>query len=59
MKLGKILWSIILIKLAVVFLVLKIFFFPNFLSTHIDKGGERDFVAKEIIGRSTGETTQE
>ena len=28
MKLGKILWSIILIKLAVVFLVLKIFFFP-------------------------------
>lgn len=59
MKLGKILWSIILIKLAVVFLVLKIFFFPNFLSTHTDKGGESDFVAKEIIGRSTGETTQE
>ena len=59
MKLGKILWSIILIKLAVVFLVLKIFFFPNFLSTHPDKGGEPDFVATEIIGRSTGETTQE
>lgn len=56
---GKILWAIILIKLAVVFLVLKIFFFPNFLSTHTDKGGEPDFVAKEIIGRSTGETTQE
>lgn len=59
MKLGKILWSIILIKLAVVFLVLKMFFFPNFLSTHTDKGGEPDFVAKEIIGRSTGETTQD
>lgn len=59
MKLGKILWSIILIKLAVVFLVLKIFFFPNFLSTHTEKGDEPDFVAKEIIGRSTGETTQE
>ena len=38
---------------------LNIFFFPNFLATHTDKGGEPDFVAKEIIGRSTGETTQE
>ncbi|MGM9714403.1 MAG: DUF4492 domain-containing protein [Prevotella sp.] len=58
MKLGKVLWSIILIKLAVVFLILKIFFFPNFLSTHADKGQEPDFVAKEIIERSGGHTDQ-
>ena len=52
MTLGRTLWAIILVKLAIIFLVLKLFFFPNFLSTHSDKGGEADFVASELIDRS-------
>ena len=52
MTLGKTLWAIILIKLFVIFIVLKIFFFPDFLSGHAKKGQESDFVATELINRS-------
>ena len=31
MRLGKTLWTIILIKLFIMFAILKVFFFPNFL----------------------------
>ena len=34
MTLGKTLWTIILIKLAIIFLVLKLFFFPDFINTN-------------------------
>jgi len=33
MKLGKILWLIILIKLFIMFIVLRLFFFSNFLNS--------------------------
>ena len=52
MTLGKTLWAVILIKLFIIFVVLKIFFFPNFLSGHAEKGGEADFVATELIKRT-------
>ena len=50
MTLGKTLWAIILIKLFVIFIVLKLFFFPNFLKQHA-KGDESGYVAKELIKR--------
>ena len=52
MKLGRTLWTIILIKLFIIFIVLKIFFFPNFLKEHAQKGEESDFVATEMIERA-------
>ena len=52
MKLGRTLWTIILIKLFIIFIVLKIFFFPNFLKEHAQKGEESDFVATEMIDRA-------
>lgn len=52
MRLGKTLWTIILIKLFIMFVILKIFFFPNFLKTHADKDGESDYVANEFIERA-------
>ncbi|MCR5820419.1 MAG: DUF4492 domain-containing protein [Bacteroidaceae bacterium] len=52
MTLGRTLWLIIAIKLFIIFVVLKVFFFPNFISNHADKGEEADFVAKEITGRT-------
>lgn len=51
MTLGKTLWVIILVKLFLIFAVLKIFFFPNFLNSHAEKGQEADFVATELAGR--------
>ena len=52
MKLGRTLWAIILIKLFVIFIVLKLLFFPNFLKEHAKEGEEPDFVATEMIDRA-------
>ena len=49
MTLGKTLWLVIAIKLFIIFVVLKIFFFPNFLNTHAEKGAEADFVATQLL----------
>ena len=52
MTLGKTLWTIILIKLAIIFLVLKLFFFPDFINTNSKKNGDKaGFVSKEILNR--------
>ena len=52
MTLGKTLWAIIIIKLIIIFVLLKIFFFPNYISQHSSEGGESDFVASELIDRA-------
>lgn len=52
MTLGKTLWAIIIVKLIIIFVVLKLFFFHNFLGTHAEKGDEASYVAKELINRS-------
>jgi len=52
MTLGKTLWAIILVKLFIMFVILKVFFFPNFLSSHAEEGEEPEFVATELIDRS-------
>lgn len=38
---GRKLWTIIIIKLAIMFLVLKLFFFPNILNTTYDTDEEK------------------
>lgn len=52
MRLGKTLWAIILIKLFIIFVILKIFFFPNFLKQHAG-GDEAGFVAGELVERAS------
>lgn len=53
MKLGKTLWLIILVKLFIMFLVLKIFFFPDFLGSRFQTNEEKaDFVGKQLIERT-------
>lgn len=50
MTIGKTLWVIILIKLFIIFFVLKLFFFPNFLKSHGDTDEERaDYVRSELL----------
>ena len=51
MTLGKTLWAVIIVKVIIIFAVLKLFFFPNFLKQHAEKGDEHEFVAKELIER--------
>ena len=51
MRLGKTLWAIILIKLFIIFAVLKVFFFPNFLKEQA-KGDEAGYVATELVERA-------
>jgi hypothetical protein len=41
MRLGRTLWAIILIKLLIIFGVLKLFFFPDFLQNNFSTDLER------------------
>ncbi|MBP5214545.1 MAG: DUF4492 domain-containing protein [Bacteroidales bacterium] len=49
MTLGRTLWVIILIKLFVIFIVLKLFFFPNYIREHAAEGDEAAFVSSQVI----------
>jgi hypothetical protein len=49
MTLGRTLWAIILIKLFIMFAVLKIFFFPNFLKSNFETDEERgNYVIEQL-----------
>lgn len=56
MTLGKTLWTIIIVKLFVIFFVLKMFFFPNFLKTHAPDNSEAEFVSHELYERADVKT---
>ena len=48
MTLGRTLWAIILVKLFIIFIILKIFFFPNYIKEHAHEGEEAEFVAGQL-----------
>ncbi len=50
MTLGRTLWAIILIKLFVIFFILRLFFFPNLLQRDFDTDEER---ANQVIKNLT------
>jgi hypothetical protein len=52
MVLGKKLWTIILIKLFIMFFVLKLFFFPNYLNTKFESDKDKGNYVLEQITRS-------
>ena len=55
MTLGKTLWAIIAVKLAIMFLVLKLFFFPDFLKSKSDNAaGKAQYVRSQLIERGHG-----
>ncbi len=51
MTVGKKLWVIILIKLFIMFAILKIFFFPDFLNTKFNTDKERSNYVIEQLTR--------
>ncbi len=57
MTLGRTLWTIILIKLFVMFAILKVFFFPNYLHTHFETDQARaDHVAEQLTRPANSRT---
>ncbi len=53
MTVGRTLWVMILIKLTIMFLILRIFFFPNFLNSNFDSDAERSqYVLQELTRQS-------
>ena len=49
MTVGKKLWAIILIKLFIIFIILKIFFFPDLLKKNFSSDKERgEYVLKNL-----------
>lgn len=54
MTIGKTLWAIVIIKLIIMFLILRPFFFPNFLNSKFDdKQSKADYVSEELVNTST------
>ena len=51
MRLGRVLWAIILIKLFVIFVILKLFFFPDVLKQKAGSGDRSAYVAGELTTR--------
>lgn len=52
MTVGRSLWAVALVKLFIMFGILKLFFFPNFLNKNFDTDHERgDYVVNELIVR--------
>lgn len=49
MTIGKSLWAIIILKLIIMFAILKIFFFPNILSENYDSDDQRATAVRNIL----------
>ncbi len=55
MTVGRTLWKIIFIKLFIMFAILKVFFFPNFLHTEFNTDQERaEYVADQLTQPAPG-----
>ena len=54
MTLGRTLWLIILVKLFIMFFILRLFFFPRFLDTPAVGEDKEGYVSNELIHRSLG-----
>ncbi|MDD4968211.1 MAG: DUF4492 domain-containing protein [Paludibacter sp.] len=52
MTVGKTLWILVLIKLFIMFAILRVFFFPNYLNSNFkDDKSKADHVRQELIDR--------
>lgn len=52
MKLGKTLWLIILVKLFIMFFILRLFFFPRVLNKYDTTEQKEEHVSNELIERA-------
>ncbi|OIP82622.1 MAG: DUF4492 domain-containing protein [Porphyromonadaceae bacterium CG2_30_38_12] len=53
MTVGRTLWAIVLLKLFIMFAILKVFFFPNFLNSKFKSNSEKAaYVREQLIDKS-------
>jgi len=52
MTVGRTLWALILIKLFIMFAILKIFFFPKFLNQFESNSEKENYVREQLIERT-------
>ena len=58
MTTGRTLWVIILVKLFIMFAILKVFFFPDFLSSRFGSDAEKsDYVSGQLVKNLPGDET--
>lgn len=55
MTVGKTLWTVIIVKLILIFALLKLFFFPNFLSTNFSDDSERAEYVRGVLSSDYGD----
>ena len=51
MTVGRSLWAVIIIKLVIIFAVIKLFFFPDILSTRYDDDSSRAEAVRSALTR--------
>lgn len=60
MTLGKTLWTIAVVKLLIMFLVLKPFFFPNFLNSKFNSKEEKsEYVGSQLSSKLINDIEEE
>lgn len=52
MSLGRTLCIVVVLKLFIMFAVLKLFFFPDFIRTKVPDENRADYVSSQVIGRA-------
>ncbi|MDR3308406.1 MAG: DUF4492 domain-containing protein [Tannerella sp.] len=52
MTLGRTLWILILVKLFIMFVVLRMFFFPRFLNQFETVGDKEEYISTQLIERA-------
>ena len=55
MTVGKTLWAVIIVKLILIFALLKLFFFPDFLSTNFGDDAERAEYVRGVLSSGNDE----
>ena len=56
MTVGRTLWAIIIVKLVIMFAVLKVFFFPNFLNTRFESSEAKSrYVLEQLTGQNSND----
>jgi dolichol kinase len=52
MTVGKTLWLIIFVKLFIMFAILKVFFFPDYLKKFETREEKQEYISTELIDRA-------
>lgn len=55
MRLGRTLWTVIIIKLLIIFAILKVFFFPDYLKKMATDGDKAGYVSTQLTERAAGD----